>query len=242
MSRKVSSVKCSNCSRDTDHQLIFDESVTEREFLLDQEYNAWHSDGHRYTLFKCLGCKNIVMRKIFQSTDIFPEDYQGDTTYITWHPPVKLRPEPKWIRSKYISREEREMNSEILVALNSSCHSLAAMGMRALLDMFMTRRVGDKGSFNKKIIAMVSCGFISKSQEEIIVSAIDVGSAASHRGHIPDLKTLTFVMDVIDTLLQQDVMTSDVPTIKSKTPIRPKAVSKKKQQAKKRSAKRPENK
>ena len=236
MSQKIISVKCSNCSRNTNHQIIFNESVTEREELLSQEYNAWYSDGYRYTLFKCLGCKNIVMRKIFESSDLCPEDYQGDASYITWHPPVKLRTEPKWTRSRHIPGEERELNSEILVALNSSCYSLAAMGMRALLDMFMNRKVGDKGYFKNKINAMVSGGFLSKSQENIIVPAIDVGSAASHRGHVPDLETLTFVMDVIDTLLQQDAMASDVSAIKSKTPIRPKPASKKKKQTKKKSA------
>jgi len=213
--------------------MIFDESVTERQELLSEEYNAWYSDGHRYTLFKCLGCKNIVMRKMFESTDLLPEDYQGDTSHITWHPPVKLKPEPKWTRSKHIPREERGLNSEVLIALNSSCYSLAAMGMRALLDMFMNRKIGDRGNFKNKINAMVSGGFLSSSQKDIIVPAIDVGSAASHRGHVPDLETLTFVMDVIDTLLQQDAMSSDVQKVMAKTPKRPQPASKKKKQAKK---------
>ena len=56
------------------------------------------------------------------------------------------------------------------------------MGVRAVIETLMTNKIGDQGSFSKNLSEFSKRGFISEPQRLAMEQAIDVGSAAIHRG------------------------------------------------------------
>ena len=216
MTEKEYKIHCSRCTGETSHQKLFDEYVGERKWLIDAEHDAWFYDGYQYTLFKCAGCSNVVLRKAYECSEIDPRDY--DDSYITWHPPKAIKQPQKWYRK--LPKGEQELLNEVLISMNTSCFTVSAMGLRAILDMFIVRSVGDSGSFKAKLNKMVTQGFLSARQVEIIEPVLNLGSAASHRGYTPDSESIQYTFDVIENLLHQDIMGSNVPLGVSNAPKR----------------------
>jgi len=216
MSEKKYNVECSRCSRETSHEMLFDQYVGEREWLINAEYGAWFTDGYQYTLFKCAGCSNVVLRKAYQCSEIDPLDYND--SYVTWHPPKAIKQPKNWF--KKLPNGESELLNEVLISMNSSCFTISAMGLRALLDMFIVRSVGDSGSFKAKLKKMVNQGFLSARQVEIIEPVLNLGNAASHRGYTPDSESIRYTYDVIENLLHQDIMGANVPSGVTNAPKR----------------------
>lgn len=71
------------------------------------------------------------------------------------------------------------------------------MGLKALLDVYMVRKVGDSGTFKSKLEQLVRIRSLSAAQLQQIESALEAGSAAAHRGFDPSSETVTFVLDVV---------------------------------------------
>jgi hypothetical protein len=54
--------------------------------------------------------------------------------------------------------------------------------------MTMSQLVGDKGTFGAKLVSCEQQGFLSADEQERLSTAIDMGSAAAHRGFTPKLR------------------------------------------------------
>ena len=76
------------------------------------------------------------------------------------------------------------------------------MGARAVLDMMLVDKVGDTGSFAKKLQQLEAQGFVGAKNREFLEAALDAGSAAAHRGHRPKQEDLTHAMDIIENILE----------------------------------------
>ncbi len=59
------------------------------------------------------------------------------------------------------------------------------MGARTLLDMLMIQKVGDVGTFRKKLEELEKAGFVTRTNVNVLDTALDAGSATAHRGHAP---------------------------------------------------------
>jgi hypothetical protein len=90
------------------------------------------------------------------------------------------------------------------------------------LYQFRTDKVTDVGRFDQKLDALEK-EFITKKQREFLEAALDVGHAASHRGHCPTAKQLDQVMDIVESILQQIYVLPNAATeLKKSTPPRKK--------------------
>jgi hypothetical protein len=76
------------------------------------------------------------------------------------------------------------------------------MGLRALLEDLMTHRLGDIGGFDDKVKRMVSDGDLSKVQKQVLDPTLELGHAATHRGHLPSASQLEAALSVVESLLQ----------------------------------------
>lgn len=73
-----------------------------------------------------------------------------------------------------------------------------------------------------------NAGLIGAKQVDVLDAALDAGSAATHRGNVPDAKEVDVVMDIIENLLQAVYVLPDIATrLKERTPQRPKRNTKK---------------
>jgi hypothetical protein len=115
----------------------------------------------------------------------------------------------------------------VYAALHAGSYRLAAMGTRALLDMLFNDSVGDIGGFDERMKAMRTKGDISARQEEFLRPAVDFGSAATHRGHVPSGKDLNTAIDIVENLLQAHFVLNEAGSeLKAHAPARTKAKKK----------------
>ena len=201
---------CNACARTTKHARVA-ERITRGSELVDGQYDISWSDT--YVMLECLGCESVCLRH----ASWFSED-PGDTT-IRYYPPRVSRAHPRW--SYELPTAIQDLLSEVYAALHADSRRLAVMGARAIIDIVLQDKVGDIGSFERKLDALVDKGYISKINRATLAAALDVGHAASHRGHAASVEEVAHVMDIVENLLQTDVLSAAAAKLASKTPKRP---------------------
>jgi hypothetical protein len=110
---------------------------------------------------------------------------------------------------------------EIYSALDDGSTRLAMMGIRAVIDVVTTQSVGDIGSFAKKLTALQAAGSITQSEGEMLNAALDAGSAAAHRGHVPTPGQTQTALDIVEHVLEKTYrLASAADSLKKSTPPR----------------------
>ncbi len=127
---------------------------------------------------------------------------------------------PKW--HDELPKEWSELLKEVYMALHADSRRLALMGARALVDLFMNEQLGDIAGFSQKIKKLEADGLISKPNKAVLEAALEVGHAATHRGHKARATEVDQVIDIVENLLQNHVLAAAADNLKSKTPKRTK--------------------
>lgn len=145
-------------------------------------------------------CQRISDRMSYERNPVFsqelflPKDHRGGVAE------KLIRQKPDWYEK--LDAEYQSLLNEIYMALAIDIQSLAAMGLRTVIDMVCNKLVGDLGPFDKKLEALLGKGFINNNEREILVIAIDAGSASAHRGHTPKKEDLNTLLDIVEHLLK----------------------------------------
>ena len=141
---------------------------------------------------------------------------------ITCWPPKQTRVRPGW-RDRLPDGNLRQVMEEVYVAVDHGLIVLAAIGARTLLDRAMLLKVGDrKNGFRGKLEAMVAERHMGPEEMDKFLIIADAGSAAAHRAHIPDEKTLDSVLTAVEALLYRlYVLPGEVKAVEASTPKRP---------------------
>ncbi len=168
-----------------------------------------------FEMLQCLGCREIVLRRTV--------DWEADMeSSVTYFPPATSRNPPKWRFRLGVPAQLKRLLTEIYRSLDADTFSLPLMGARALLDMVMVGKVGDMGSFQGKLKELEKAGYVSSRNREVLEAAVDIGSAAAHRGHAATSDEIHTVMDIVENLIQSVyVLEGDAQKLKATTPPRP---------------------
>ncbi|RZL03864.1 MAG: DUF4145 domain-containing protein [Rubrivivax sp.] len=118
------------------------------------------------------------------------------------------------------------MLEEVYTALHADSRRLAMMGARALIDMVITKTVGDQGTFGKGLDELKKRELISKPDRTIIDAAIDAGSAAMHRGHQPTIDGVNVVIDIVERMIHAEILEAKAKELAASTPPRKRAPAK----------------
>ena len=185
-----------------------------------------------YELLQCAGCEDIRLRHTSEHLDV-----KGKLVpTITYYPPATFRREPDWVsgivfRVKYgrghwivvkslpdfVSR----LVEEIYTALHGECLSLAAMGVRALLERVMIDCIGDQGTFTRNLTAFQEQGYISSRQKNVLEATLEVGHASIHRGFTPTPDDIIHVLDITENIIEMIYVSSEQAAhIKKRIPPR----------------------
>ncbi|SDG21288.1 DUF4145 domain-containing protein [Thalassobaculum litoreum] len=205
MARPDDAVKCwcNRCRSDTYHHI-----AASHETVVSGTDPRGRDASRRliYYVVECLGCKDIHFLKI----DISPEDliwcsnseHPFDSPYVQEnYPPRNIaRRVPEWI--DLIDVSLASMLRESYMALSIGAVRLAAMGGRAALEYIAIEKCEDMGSFKKNVNELVNAGFLAKNLESTILSALDVGSAAIHRGYTPGLESINDVFSIVENIVE----------------------------------------
>ena len=207
-------ISCNKCFNETRHNL--EKSIIVRGSEVISTNNNGQEDTIDWSttseMLQCCGCDKVTMRE----TVWFSE---GDRVETAYYPPRALRQLPKW--SFNLPQLWQQLMDEVYQNLHSDNRITAAIGTRALLDMYVVVSIGDKGNFTQKLETLVTKNFILESERALFDAVLDVGSAATHRGHEPTRDDLITVMDFLEAILHRHTFSQkSVKTLKDNTPRR----------------------
>lgn len=184
---------CTPCGRDTRHDTLATRRVAEEVQIGEGADEVADIGRNTYILLECRGCGTVILRHDF-------EDFSNSETTTRYYPPPIYRRQPKWLHS--IPDTLAALFREIYSSLAADAPRLAVMGARTLVDIVMTEKVGDLGTFGQKLKELETKGFISRLSRQHLEVALDAGSAVAHRGHSPSSEAVTQVIDIVENLVE----------------------------------------
>lgn len=195
---------CRQCGGERRHSVLhkFTKTWSEEDAPID--------GGDTWSTLECGGCSTIT----FAHQSWFSEEWemtdQGPQPIIRRHlyPPSPARKLPEWGGDLYLCLLPDEswivgLHRDLYEAIGIGAHSLAAMGARAIVDHVVTSRAGDYGSFEEKLKRLVSKQLITETHADALLAAFDAGSAAAHRGYVPQEQDVFILLDFMEALLDQ---------------------------------------
>jgi Domain of unknown function (DUF4145) len=191
---------CNSCGQETSHKVLHnDRRVFDDENVPDGcSFQAYVI----HKLIACLGCEAVSMERAVSDSESV-HAHSGDPIWVLeYFPPRLYRPVPKWLENSKVPEFIRTLVREVYIALQNDARSVAAMGIRAVLEHVMISKVGDQGTFKKNVDEFAARGFVASTQSVFLTKTLNIGDAAMHRGHRPDFDKLVTCMDVMENVLQ----------------------------------------
>lgn len=208
---------CNDCGQETRHNLI---TMIRRARSFDNdEYTV--EVGTNWRVLQCCGCEEITLSRV----DWCSEDDPTDKYTPIYFPPRVSRRKPEWLEGGD-APEYQGILDEIYRALHADSRRLAIMGARAVIDIAISRKVGDRGSFSAGLNALEQANLLSKQERPLIETAFDAGSAAMHRGHLPTVTDINTVIDIVERVVHAEVLEKKATSLAATTPKRPKRPAK----------------
>jgi hypothetical protein len=201
---------CNSCDSDTIHAVVA-KRRQEGSQPYDENISIWWVTI--YTMLECRGCESICVKREYHFSEWDP-----DTSEVSYFPPRLSRRQPSWAAE--LPEEEQSLLTEVYSAVASNGRRLAMMGSRALIDLFITRTVGDVGSFADKLNALEREGFLSRRSKEALAVALDAGNASAHRGFLPSEEALSMALDIVENLLHTEIVGRRAPELRGAVPPR----------------------
>lgn len=219
---KVTKCLCNECCNETKHKILHESKRDSPSDANDPTQICWMEDC---SLLECCGCGAICLVNSFSYSE-GGQNYGPETYYF---PPRELRNKPNWLTK--LPSEYFPLLHELYSSLHAGNRTLAMMGARTVLDIFIANKVGDQGNFKNGLDALVKSNYLAQMNRAVIEAAIEAGNAAAHRAYNPPPEQLNAVMDIVENLIQHDVLVASAANLKSKVPGRPRAPKKKKEGA-----------
>ncbi|MBU9382119.1 DUF4145 domain-containing protein [Burkholderia gladioli] len=176
-----------------------------------------------YSMLQCRGCDSVVLAEegYINGQDM----YHGHPNY---YPPPSLRRRPEWLwkwwaMSGLGGKPVFTICQEVYKALQNSQLHLAAMGVRAVLELAVIDKIGgDRRSFAENLNALYDQGHVSLLMKDRLATVLDVGSATIHRGHSPTREDLNVLVDIMEHIIESlYIHEEDVKRLAQRTPPRP---------------------
>lgn len=139
----------------------------------------------------------VFQRPVSEETD----SNGRPTVKETYYPPSIYRKPPDWLLLLDREWHITKLLEEVYTALQNNAPALASMGLRAIIEAIMIDKVKDQKTFGANLKKFEADGFVSKIQHKALISALELGHASIHRGHIPDDFELSVALDITENLL-----------------------------------------
>jgi hypothetical protein len=199
---------CRRCKSRTNHFTL------EGETIRWQDPDDPYIEGlNKYDIIKCVGCEEVSFRLTkYNSEEV--DDQGRPAPEIKYYPPLALVRPPRWLdkvegklRPKY--RVLTRLLRQALFAFDENLYELAVMGLRACLDIIITKKVGDNGTFQEKLHKAFAAGLISKNDIKRLGIYFQLGSASIHRGFSPSSEQTKYFLEVIQTLFENLILSNE---------------------------------
>lgn len=195
----VMKAHCNTCGGERNHVRLnkIDKGWSED---IDGGYSI--SGGDTYYVLECRGCESVkVLHESWFSEDT---DHQGNPIVSrVYYPSSIFRPHPRWFKHLDNEWHISKLLREIYQAMQNDAPSLAAMGIRAVIEAIMIDKVGDQGTFKRNLAEFQAKGFISTFQLGILEAVLELGHASIHREFVPATDQLEVAMDIMENLVHE---------------------------------------
>ncbi len=209
----VTRAHCNLCGHETKHDVMIVKTREDTE-LVDFYQGLVVSWSRTHTLLECRGCEEVTLLRTIWCSEDDPEDGPSETYF----PPRVSRRRPVWfdeLPSEYIG-----LLKEIYTALHADSRRLAMMGLRAVIDLFMARKLEGSSGFAGGLRQLVAQNYITSRSLEIVEAAVEAGHASAHRAHNPTAAQVNAVMDIVENLIQHDLLAESAATLRRSIPAR----------------------
>lgn len=157
----------------------------------DAEEFGW---SYSYQIIQCRGCDSISFRVVGSDSED-PEDVE--TLY-----PNRTKGRTPTTGYDYFPSKTMRIYREVLQALNHRAPILAAIGLRALVESVCIDQQCLGKTLEKRIDELVSMGWLSQKQAEILHTHRFMGNVAAHELKAPKDQELIAALDIAETLLK----------------------------------------
>lgn len=201
---------CNRCHSETYHEERGQCRKTDSVF--DDASRTEIHFAETYSLLQCLVCGQARLRVIMWNSE-------NDESPPRFFPPPSCRRPPDWLQDL----EEpplRVLLAEVYSALDAGMYAIALMGIRAVLDVWVSSQTSNLNDFSKKLSELATFGVLSARQVEVLKSTFNAGSAAAHRGYAPSLPDVIAATEAVENLLHQHVLLPRIAKMDSNTPPR----------------------
>jgi hypothetical protein len=198
---------CNTCGGHRNHTLLTEHVREWKEEVIYEEEGelcgTYIGRKDVYILLRCCGCDSVSLKH-----ESFSEAEEHPT--IKTYPPRQFRQMPAWVQEiEDFVRWKGDANfafiprllKEIYGSLYSEHRAVSAMGIRALLELIMIEKIGDRGSFRKNVEAFQNEGFISHLQRTLLDPTLEFGHASMHRNYAPKMTELIAALDITESLI-----------------------------------------
>jgi len=188
---------CNECGGERKHTILNRHVVTSDIATTDSRYTV--TETNEYSMLKCGGCESVQLKHRHH----FSEDDESSYRYYPGHMPRRL---PEWIW-QCVPRAGSEMVyigkllREIYAAISVDACTVAAMGVRALIEFVMVSKVNDQGTFAKNLDAFAAKGFVSAHERARLDRILDLGSAAIHRAFVPTPRVTLTLLEIAEHII-----------------------------------------
>lgn len=206
MTPRATQAYCNRCGQPTKHDVI----AAERRESGDRELGD--VECNLYEMLTGRGCDSVSMRHTWRHTRSWPNWEDSEPDVLQYPPPIARRA-PDWTNitltdldladddAAPVPTRVKALMREVYSAVQNGLPRLAAMGIRAALDAVMIDKVGDVGSFDKKMTDFQTAGYLSANQKRHLKEVLEAGHAAMHRIWTPSDQDVNTLLDIAESVI-----------------------------------------
>lgn len=202
-------VHCNRCRGGTPHALRGECKQTDN--CTDTASGVEIHFAETYSLLQCKVCGQGRLQLVTWNSE-------NDHSEPIFYPAPQLRQPPPWLGD--LEQPLQALLKEVYAALNIGAYATAVMGVRSVLDVWVSGKTSNENHFPKKLAALVKIGTLSAQQFIILSDVFDLGSAAIHRAHNPSSSDALAATEALENLLHQDALIRKLFAMKENTPQR----------------------
>jgi hypothetical protein len=143
-------VPCNRCHARTQHALRGECKRTDRGF--DDASRTEIQFAETYTLLQCQVCGQGRLQVVMWNSE-------NDHSLPSFFPPPECRRPPEWLNE--IEQRLRVLLKEVYAALDGGMYAIALMGVRSVLDVWVSGQTYGRKDFPTKLNTLVQLGSLS---------------------------------------------------------------------------------
>jgi len=185
---------CVSCHRPTYQDIIFSNTHSENEYLVETIHEV----------IKCCGCGTISFREITRYIEQAEELEDNE-----WYVPETIKSYPKFLAGHhgsagtlfYIPDIVKRIYEQSVTAIKEGSNILAGIGLRATLEAICNERAIPGRDLVRRIDGLAKKGLISITDANRLHAIRFLGNDAAHLIKQSEMRYLTVALKIIDHLL-----------------------------------------